>query len=1197
MRRWVLVLGLLLLVAGLTVAPAAAVTPTAPSPPPSVTLTPSFPPPAAVPELVEPSTDPSSGASSSATRPVVAIEPREGRSEACTTLTLDITVRDGRQDGALVVEVAYELPPVAGSGDAPQVVRFPVRDVTGGWVDDADGGFFRFTARYTSPGAREDKITASWTQGGERVATDFAARTWVRSPPPETSVVLRQSSQISAVGSELELTAVVTGGSPCGRFTLLVGGENRTPEPVDGQYVLRYTREKPGKEPVEAVWTESEPDRTVSDPQTHTWTPLPRVTLTQDPPTSTTGARVDLTAVVTDGLPGGTLTVSVTGTRTATLPVQVDGTTFTTGYDGTLPGTDTITAIWTQPGTAPASDEVTHRWVPPEERLQLDVKETVADLGGTVQLTARDTAWTPPRDDVEPPPTVRIRFKVTGANEQELFADLVRGEAVVTYTGTGTGQPTDTVRAFLPRLEQQDLPSNPITVTWRTPTVTLTHDTGSSAIGQEHTVTATVAGAVGGTITFAVAGPNSDVPTVQDGNPPAVTLRYRGVKPGTDKITASLALGTGKFASAELPVDWTAPTVVLDQATAVSQTGQDLLLSATVSPGPARGAVVFTAVGVDGPVTLRDDTPDDGFTATLRRTGTGTDTLSATWEDAGAKVTSAEIRHEWRPEPQPTLVVTPGGTSTCVGNPFTVTVNAHDGTAPAAALPVQVAVTPAGGAERLFTGGTDGAGAMVLTYASATPEAAVETVTATATIGGVAVTSAPATHTWQDCALDVAVDPGSSTSTVGSPVSPIVTVRDVAGRPVPDAAITLRITMAGQDDVIADLITDANGLATTQYRRDVPGTDRITAVVTAGERRATATADHVWQLSAIQVSVGPAGTSGVAGSPFTLTVLVTAGDKPVVGATVGLFVVMSGQDDLGGAPGKTDANGTFSFTYTRPVAGDDTVDVLVLASGQVARASTRHHWTLAPVLRLALEPGGTSGDVGTDFTATATVTVDGGPRGGADVVFVAGPPDRPGRPRTITTDAAGRAAFTYRGTEAGTHTITAKVAVSGFPEGSASINRVWRAAGVVRSPDRRADVRITPRTGDTPAPPPSPGSGAPAPSPQPAPQPDPQGPAVVEGTRCPPGSTVTLTVGGVALGTVTADADGNFALPVRMPDLAVGRHQLVASCPPVRVEREVDIVHRTSSTGTGAASASTAVAVLSFFVLLGGQLVRLRSWS
>jgi hypothetical protein len=36
-------------------------------------------------------------------------------------------------------------------------------------------------------------------------------------------------------------------------------------------------------------------------------------------------------------------------------------------------------------------------------------------------------------------------------------------------------------------------------------------------------------------------------------------------------------------------------------------------------------------------------------------------------------------------------------------------------------------------------------------------------------------------------------------------------------------------------------------------------------------------------------------------------------------------------------------------------------------------------------------------------------------------------------------------------------------------------------------------------------------------------------------------------------------------------------------------------VRRSSSTGTGAASASTAAAVLSFFVLLGGQLVRWRS--
>ncbi len=100
---------------------------------------------------------------------------------------------------------------------------------------------------------------------------------------------------------------------------------------------------------------------------------------------------------------------------------------------------------------------------------------------------------------------------------------------------------------------------------------------------------------------------------------------------------------------------------------------------------------------------------------------------------------------------------------------------------------------------------------------------------------------------------------------------------------------------------------------------------------------------------------------------------------------------------------------------------------------------------------------------------------------------------------------------------------------------------------------------------------------------------------VVGGTQCPPGSQVTLTAGGVVLGTVTADADGNSTVPARLPDLSVGRHKLVASCPPVRVERDLDVVRRSSSTGTGAASASTAAAVLSFFVLLGGQLVRWRS--
>ena len=445
------------------------------------------------------------------------------------------------------------------------------------------------------------------------------------------------------------------------------------------------------------------------------------------------------------------------------------------------------------------------------------------------------------------------------------------------------------------------------------------------------------------------------------------------------------------------------------------------------------------------------------------------------------------------------------------------------------------------------------------------------------------------THGWQSCALDVTVEPAGSTTTVGSPLAPVVTVRDPAGRPMAGATVAVRITMSGQEDVVADLVTDDAGLATTEYRREVPGTDRITADATSWDRRGTGTAEHVWVNGALQVSLAPAGTSSVGGSPFTVTALVTDGEKPIVGADIGFLVQMSGQDDLGGPPVRTDADGEATYTWTRTLAGDDAVSVVVIAGDLIGRAATTHRWTLVPTLRLALDPAGTTSPVGTDFTATATVTVDGRPVTGTDVALTAGRPDRPGTPRTVRTDTAGRAALTYRSADAGTDTITATVTVPNVGQGSASITHLWRAADVVRPPVKRPDLKIRPQS---PSPKPSPGPQATSPG---SGQPAPPGPAVVEGTQCPPGSQVTLTAGGVALGTVTADANGDFTVPARIPDLSVGRHTLVASCPPVRVERDMDVVRRSSSTGTGAAAASTAAVVLSFFVLLGGQLVRWRS--
>ena len=726
--------------------------------------------------------------------------------------------------------------------------------------------------------------------------------------------------------------------------------------------------------------------------------------------------------------------------------------------------------MWTQDETAPVEGRAVHSWTEAQP-LDLVVSSAVADLGAAVTLTAHITP--PPAEPVPTPvptpvpdvvraqaPPVRIKFVVAGANPQDRIVDVAGNVASLTYTGLGVRSPTDTVTAFIVS-ELVEPTSNTVTVTWRTPTVTLNQEAGSAILDQEHAVVATVAGAATGTLTFAVDGPNAAVEKVQSGTHPTYTLRYRGTAPGTDRITATLTLGDATFPSAPLTLEWVRAAVTVDQATTASQVGTDLVLAATVNPPAARGAVVFTVTGDGGPLTVRDDSIDGGFTATVRRTAVGVDTISATWEDAGARVTSPPITHEWRPEPQPALVVSPSGTSGCTRSPFGLTVTARTGDTPIAGLPVTVTAARPGEPARAFTGVTDPTGLLPLGYTAEAP--GVDTLTATATIAGTAVSSAPMTHGWQSCALDVTVEPAGSTTTVGSPLAPVVTVRDPAGRPVAGATVAVRITMSGQEDVVADLVTDDAGLATTEYRRAAPGTDRITADATSGDRRGTGTAEHIWVNGALQISLAPAGTSSVGGSPFTVTALVTDGEKPIVGADIAFLVQLSGQDDLGGPPVRTGADGTATYTWTRTLAGDDAVSVVVVAGDRIGRAATTHRWTLVPTLRLALDPAGTTSRVGTDFTATATVTVDGRPVTGTDVAFTAGRPDRPGTPRTVRTDSAGRAPLTYRNADAGTDTITATVTVPNVGQGSASITHLWRAADVVRPPVRRPDLTIRPQ--------------------------------------------------------------------------------------------------------------------------------------
>ncbi|HEX5810591.1 MAG TPA: hypothetical protein VFY38_00680, partial [Pseudonocardia sp.] len=743
MRRVLIVAGLLLLVAGFAVGPAAAVTP--PSPPassPAASTEPPFvegsvaPPPPPSPPSAPAVSDPDG----QARQPVVRVTPQSSSARVCTSVTFTITVENGDSEvGGLAVKAVHR---------APGPVAVPAASVAAPTTDtplEVEGKYPTFTVTHTSLNTGTDSIEATWSETNGPTAQGSAVLEWQAddSAGGTPTVEVDQPGPTSTVGEPLDLQIRVGSGSRCGKLTLLVNGVD-PPAPLqrvdDTHYTARYSREQSGADHIEAVWRQraAEPVSAVAD---HAWIPVVRIA--QSSESSPRGAAVGITVSVVGGGTDGALAITVTGDNPRTLtPTRVENA-FTAEYTGTVMGRDTITAVWTQKGIPPATAVAVHSW---GEARPLDlVASTVeADLGAPVTLTAHfnPVELNVVRAQAGP---LQVRFLVTGANPDERVVDVVGNVATWTYTGLGTWAPTDAVQAFIVVRDGQPPASNVVTVTWRTPTVTLTQDTGSAIVGQERVVTATVAGAVGGSLVFAVEGVHATAEKVQSGTHPTYTLRYRGTAAGQDLIVARLTLGGGTFTSAALPVDWVVVKVTLDQATTVSQIDRDLVLTATLSPPQTRGAVVFTATGAGDPVTVRDDSADGGFTATLRRPAAGVDTITATWADAGAQVTSEPIRHDWRPEPQRALLLAPGGTTSCAGNPFDLTMSARSGDTPVANLPVQLAVSRSGAATRAFTGTTDSAGVLPLTYTA--EGAGADTLTATTTIDGTAVTSAPMTHT------------------------------------------------------------------------------------------------------------------------------------------------------------------------------------------------------------------------------------------------------------------------------------------------------------------------------------------------------------------------------------------------------------------------------------------------------------------
>lgn len=96
----------------------------------------------------------------------------------------------------------------------------------------------------------------------------------------------------------------------------------------------------------------------------------------------------------------------------------------------------------------------------------------------------------------------------------------------------------------------------------------------------------------------------------------------------------------------------------------------------------------------------------------------------------------------------------------------------------------------------------------------------------------------------------------------------------------------------------------------------------------------------------------------------------------------------------------------------------------------------------------------------------------------------------------------------------------------------------------------------------------------------------PGGEVMVGGEGCPPDSPVTFAIDGQTLGSTTADANGRFQSPVRLPRLPVGRFVLAAECDGVRLETPIDLVISASKGRSAGAAVASAGAVFLFVVLL-----------
>nr|WP_237171234.1 Ig-like domain-containing protein [Prescottella equi] len=593
--------------------------------------------------------------------------------------TLGLTVPQTAETGAAVDLTANVTP-----SNAQGTVQFKDNGNNIGSPVTVAAGAATLSHPFAAAGSHS--ITAEFTGAPGFAGSTAVAQTVTVTDPvvPDTETTTSVSVPAdAATGASVTLTANVAPANATGTVQFTANGVDiGSPVPVsNGVATLQHTFTTAGVQAIGAVFsgdagfagsTAAQTQTvTVTDPDVATTTSL------TVPQSAETGTAVDLTANVLPAGATGTVQFQDNGADIGAA-VTVSNGVATLSHAFTTVGSHSITASFSGgagfAGSVASAQTVTvtDPAVPDTETTTTVSAPATAETGTSVTLSAA----------VAPVPTGgTVQFKVAGSDIGAPVNVDVSGHATMPYTFNASGAyDVSAVYSGTTGFAASTASAQTVTVSDPTPSdveTTLGLQVPPNAeTGDDVDLTATVTPTnAQGTVQFSVDGTPVGAPVTVSGG--AATLSHAFASAGTKSVTAAFTGGAG-FANSTAgaqsvtvsdPTPSDVETTLGLQVPATAETGDDVDLTATVTPANAQGTVQFSVDGtpVGAPVTV------SGGAATLSHTFATAGSFSVTAAFTGNagftnSTTSAQTVTVSDPTPidvvTTTMLVVPGNAKT-----------------------------------------------------------------------------------------------------------------------------------------------------------------------------------------------------------------------------------------------------------------------------------------------------------------------------------------------------------------------------------------------------------------------------------------------------------------------------------------------------------------------------------------------------